>query len=126
MCMVCILTVQAGTDVMHVLWNRRLRCCTLCYQLYTFTPSTMTDLSLITCTSVPSTRSQTEQISRIYTFNNNTRVSTKHCSYIHVYQTHYIQTFLKHTFYHCLTIISCVCQMKRWYVVVLFDLFVTK
>ena len=65
MCMVCILTVQAGTDVMHVLWNRRLRCCTLCYQLYTSTPSTMTDLSLITCTSVPSTRSQTEQISRI-------------------------------------------------------------
>ena len=67
-----------------------------------------------------------EQISRIYTFNNNTRVSTKHCSYIHVYQTHYIQTFLKHTFYHCPIIIGCVCQMKRWYVVVLFDLFVTK
>ena len=67
-----------------------------------------------------------EQISRIYTFNNNTRVSTKHCSYIHVYQTHnhsnLFETNFLSLFHHhrlCLSNEALVCCG-------FVDLFVTK
>ena len=58
-----------------------------------------------------------EQISRIYTFNNNTRVSTKHQTLqLHpcIPNTLHSNLFKTH-FYHCPTIIGCVCQMMRWY-----------
>ena len=58
-----------------------------------------------------------EQISRIYTFNNNTRVSTKHCSYIHVcipntlhsnlFKTHFLS--LSHHHRLCLSNEALVC-----------------